>query len=970
MSAPSLRNRINLAILSSVVVFAVSLAAWGVMVKQQSEAFGHPVMPKLATVKPTSGPAPLTVTGTVGANGTLADITYMALTLDLVETTKIDFDNLPAATLVRDQYRNLGVTIRPAVGRFGPYIVGPGFPIRIARCGGNNTEAVSQPNFLAPYLESNTAWAGTGFGGVTFSFNELAYRPRLMLVGVGKSRVTVTYKGIRGQVLKTQTIGPIPGTSAGECTKFVARFADNEPVSSVTVVSDQPVDSGGDSIGIDDFEFILARDIAGPLWNFGDGSPEKKGGKVTHTYTKPGTYKVNLHFVGSSRIRRVDTVTVGASLPAVSGLKADTSCVSNEPVVNLKWSLPDVQIPEIPSVSSLTVLRREITYIIEDQVGQDSVDAGFRELKTLDKGARAFVDDTVTAGILYQYKIRSNAANGSKSDSKIVSIYAAANCAPVLTTVAITPPQLSLQTGKQGAFIASCLDQNGSRIAASQISWSSQDSFVRVLADGTVIAPNQPGNDIVTLTCKFNNVTKQAQAKVVVTSAITLSSAVFSPSGPLTIQPGETIQLTLNCLDQNGANIANATRSFVHSNGLGSVDANGIYTAPATIDDSVRDTVLGECKFNGVTKNNSIEINVEEDMTLASAKVEPSTSILVIGQSGKLTAQCLNQNGGVIEPSLLDGGQVKWASAKGLVRVLVDGTMVAGDQAGEEQITLTCALNGKEKIDTARVTVVELTQSADTDLAVKQPVYKPGERIIFTLTNNGPSAITLANAAPFEIKRNDSLVFAPITTQAIQTLEPGDSQEFFWEQKDNDGQQVANGTYVVSVSYSLGEKKITKDASVTIAETSGSAPPINNVPLPKPLIGFFKLNPVTGVMPLAVTFECTGDKLEDLVIDFDDGTVIKNVTCPTQLKHTYNEPGNYLVAVRRDNSLLASQPVNVQAVTLIKGTQSGNLAQTDTSLPIGSLAQTGASLLITLFIALIISGVISYFIIRRPTIMG
>jgi len=84
--------------------------------------------------------------------------------------------------------------------------------------------------------------------------------------------------------------------------------------------------------------------------------------------------------------------------------------------------------------------------------------------------------------------------------------------------------------------------------------------------------------------------------------------------------------------------------------------------------------------------------------------------------------------------------------------------------------------------------------------------YHPETTVRFKMANIGTKEITMSNSAPWEIRTGDNqTVFQPVALQVIVSLAPGETKEWSWEQKDNNGNQVKEDTYVVVLQCSEGE---------------------------------------------------------------------------------------------------------------------------------------------------------------------
>ncbi len=88
---------------------------------------------------------------------------------------------------------------------------------------------------------------------------------------------------------------------------------------------------------------------------------------------------------------------------------------------------------------------------------------------------------------------------------------------------------------------------------------------------------------------------------------------------------------------------------------------------------------------------------------------------------------------------------------------------------------------------------------------VSKQVFGPTQKVTFTLANNTESIVTLSCGAPWQIFKHDgSPVFSPISITVMIYLEPGKEITWTWDQKDNEGNQVQPGAYVVVLKTSKG----------------------------------------------------------------------------------------------------------------------------------------------------------------------
>ncbi len=82
------------------------------------------------------------------------------------------------------------------------------------------------------------------------------------------------------------------------------------------------------------------------------------------------------------------------------------------------------------------------------------------------------------------------------------------------------------------------------------------------------------------------------------------------------------------------------------------------------------------------------------------------------------------------------------------------------------------------------------------------------ESLCFSIINNSEEPIMLPNPNPWEILRNDEIVYAPITIQVLTELPSGKARAWCWNLKSNEGILVAPGEYTLLVN--TGKLKLEK----------------------------------------------------------------------------------------------------------------------------------------------------------------
>ena len=101
-----------------------------------------------------------------------------------------------------------------------------------------------------------------------------------------------------------------------------------------------------------------------------------------------------------------------------------------------------------------------------------------------------------------------------------------------------------------------------------------------------------------------------------------------------------------------------------------------------------------------------------------------------------------------------------------------------------------------------------------TVVQTQKTVYKVSEPVTIVLRNNGAVTETFPeHSTTLNIKSQDgSKAYVVSASEDKTTLGPGESLNISWDQHDNQGNQVASGTYVIDVqqnAQTVGETVVT-----------------------------------------------------------------------------------------------------------------------------------------------------------------
>ena len=103
-----------------------------------------------------------------------------------------------------------------------------------------------------------------------------------------------------------------------------------------------------------------------------------------------------------------------------------------------------------------------------------------------------------------------------------------------------------------------------------------------------------------------------------------------------------------------------------------------------------------------------------------------------------------------------------------------------------------------------------LTEKIDFDL---------GEEISIKIINSGTTELTFSDTSyGLEIKQLDGIVvFRPLSSQVISTLNSHDEIEFSWDQLKNNGEQILEGSYkITSIGFDDNKNIIKKSIIINI----------------------------------------------------------------------------------------------------------------------------------------------------------
>lgn len=110
----------------------------------------------------------------------------------------------------------------------------------------------------------------------------------------------------------------------------------------------------------------------------------------------------------------------------------------------------------------------------------------------------------------------------------------------------------------------------------------------------------------------------------------------------------------------------------------------------------------------------------------------------------------------------------------------------------EESLTITITLTVTETLNKTKEVAIDSCVVFKTS----KETYRTSEDVILILENKCEFTLVLPNPAPWLIiNESGEIIFSPITIQVIESVEPGLTLTWKWDQRDNEGRTAPPGTY-------------------------------------------------------------------------------------------------------------------------------------------------------------------------------
>ena len=122
-------------------------------------------------------------------------------------------------------------------------------------------------------------------------------------------------------------------------------------------------------------------------------------------------------------------------------------------------------------------------------------------------------------------------------------------------------------------------------------------------------------------------------------------------------------------------------------------------------------------------------------------------------------------------------------------------------------------------IDVKNTNQLIFVEGSSISIITEKFDFKKNDTIKIQIVNSGTIPLTFSDTS-YNLKitgLSGILMYSPVATQMISTLEPHDQIEFLWNQIKDNGEPVVEGLYKISVSGQDEQKnKVEKSITITI----------------------------------------------------------------------------------------------------------------------------------------------------------
>ena len=353
---------------------------------------------------------------------------------------------------------------------------------------------------------------------------------------------------------------------------------------------------------------------------------------------------------GMVTARKVGTVQVAASSGGRSGIAQVT--VTTTPVASISV---------MPTNKSLFV-EQSFQFTAETRDGGGNVLTGRHITWSSNNEGVA----TVSASGLVTALAPGGAIITATSEGRSAPASITVTAIPV-ASVALKPSSQVLVESQTAQLQAQPLDGDGNPLVGRVVLWFTNNASVASVTSTGLVTAHAPGNATITATSEGKSAT----------TAVTVNprgpNAVIVTPAQLVVQEGSTATLTVQVLDNLGAEIPNSVVTFTTSDAsVATVSSAGVVTG----------VMPGKVTISATSGGKTGTADVTVTPTpVASVVVSPAQPYIVVGRTITLTAQALSANG-----QALSGRTVMWSSSTPSIADVSSSGVVTGMSVGSTVI--------------------------------------------------------------------------------------------------------------------------------------------------------------------------------------------------------------------------------------------------------------------------------------------
>ena len=298
---------------------------------------------------------------------------------------------------------------------------------------------------------------------------------------------------------------------------------------------------------------------------------------------------------------------------------------------------------------------------------------------------------------------------------------------PTLTSMTVAPANLSIPVAVTKQFTATGIYSDGtSRDLTASATWSTSDAALATMTSRGVATGVAVGTSVITAT--FNGQTTSTNLTM---TPATLNSITVAGARPSIVQ-GLTNQFTaLGIYSDGTSQDLTASASWLSATpAVAGMSADGAITGGLSTGVAAGQSVIS-ATFGGKTGNATLVVTAAG---LNSISVSPSTSTIVKGQTGQLTATGVYNDGTSADVT----AAVTWASGDNSIANVNNAGVATGVNAGS--VTITATVGGKTGNTTILVTAAALSSIAVAPAAPSIVIGQTSQLTALGTYNNGTTA--------------------------------------------------------------------------------------------------------------------------------------------------------------------------------------------------------------------------------------